>query len=53
MMNGPSGMMDGMGGMMMWGLGLVWLLAVLVLVLGAAALVKYLFFGSRPRRDDG
>lgn len=34
-------MMDGMGGMM-WGMGLVWLLLVLVLVLGAVALVKYL-----------
>ncbi|MCZ4092446.1 hypothetical protein [Sinorhizobium psoraleae] len=39
-------MMDGMGGMMMFGMGLVWLLAVVVLVLGAAALVKYLFFGG-------
>jgi type IV secretory pathway VirB2 component (pilin) len=35
-------MMDGMGGMMMWGAGLVWLLIVIVLVLAAAALVKYL-----------
>ena len=35
-------MMDGMGGMMMWGAGLVWLLIVVVLVLAAAALVKYL-----------
>jgi hypothetical protein len=35
-------MMDGMGGMMMWGMGLLWLLLVLVLVLAAAALVKYL-----------
>ena len=34
-------MMDGMGGMM-WGVGLVWLLVVIVLVLAAAALVKYL-----------
>ncbi|MDK1388577.1 hypothetical protein QN224_24515 [Sinorhizobium sp. 8-89] len=39
-------MMDGMGGMMMFGMGLVWLLAVIVLALGAAALVKYLFFGG-------
>jgi hypothetical protein len=37
-------MMDGMSGMMMLGMGLVWVLVVLVLVLGAAALVKYLFF---------
>ena len=35
-------MMDGMGGMMMWGAGLVWLLIIVVLVLAAAALVKYL-----------
>ncbi len=34
-------MMDGMGGMM-WGAALVWLLVVIVLVLAAAALVKYL-----------
>ena len=33
---------DMMGGTM-WGMGLVWLLVVLVLVLGVAALVKYLF----------
>jgi len=33
--------MDGRGGMM-WGLGLLWLLLVVVLVLAAAALVKYL-----------
>ncbi|NRP70826.1 hypothetical protein ILFOPFJJ_01708 [Ensifer psoraleae] len=39
-------MMDGMGGTMMFGMGLVWLLAVIVLALGAAALVKYLFFGG-------
>ena len=35
-----------MGGGMMWGMGLLWLLVVVVLVLGAAALVKYLFFGK-------
>lgn len=46
-------MMDGMGGMMGWGMGLVWLLLVIVLVLGAAALVKYLFVGARRKRDDG
>jgi type IV secretory pathway VirB2 component (pilin) len=40
-----AAMMDGMGGMM-WGAGLVWLLLVIVLVLAAAALVKYL-------RSDG
>jgi hypothetical protein len=36
-------MMDMMGGMG-WAMGLIWLLAVLVLVLGVAALVKYLLF---------
>lgn len=35
------GMMDGMGWMMV-GMGLVWLLVVILLVLGVAALVKYL-----------
>lgn len=38
-------MMEGMSGMMMFGMGLVWLLVVVVLVLGAAALVKYLLSG--------
>ena len=37
-----------MGGGMMWGMGLLWLLVVVVLVLGAAALVKYLFFSGKP-----
>ena len=42
-------MMDHMmGGGMMWGMGLLWLLVVVVLVLGAAALVKYLFFSGKP-----
>ncbi len=42
-------MMDQMmGGGMMWGMGLLWLLVVVVLVLGAAALVKYLFFSGKP-----
>ena len=36
-------MMNSMDGMM-WGMGLVGLLAVLVLILAAAALIKYLFF---------
>lgn len=42
-------MMDRMDGMsaMMSGMGLVWLLVIVVLVLAAAALLKYLFFGSR------
>ena len=34
-------MMDGMGGMML-GMGLLWLLLIVVLVLAAMALVKYL-----------
>jgi hypothetical protein len=29
---------------MMWGMGFVWLLVIVLLVLAAAALVKYLFF---------
>lgn len=42
-------MMDGMmeGGAMMWGMALVWLLVIVLLVLGVAALVKYLFFDHR------
>ena len=41
-------MMDQMmGGGMMWGMGLLWLLVVVVLVLGAAALVKYPFFSGK------
>lgn len=35
-------MNDMMGGGMMWGMGLFWLIALVVLVLAAAALVKYL-----------
>jgi hypothetical protein len=35
-------MMDHMSGMMMWGMGLVWVLLIIVLILAAAALVKYL-----------
>jgi hypothetical protein len=38
-------MMDQMGGMMMFGMGLVWLLVVIVLILGGAALIKYLCSG--------
>jgi len=36
-------MMGNMGGMM-WGMGLVWSIGLVVLVLAAAALAKYLFF---------
>jgi hypothetical protein len=35
-------MVDQTSGMMMWGMGIVWVLLVIVLVLAAAALVKYL-----------
>lgn len=45
-------MMDCMGGMM-WGMGLLWLLLVVLLGLGIAALVKYLFFSQARNRDDG
>ena len=37
-----------MSGAMMWGMGLIGLLIVIVLALGVAALVKYLFFTKRP-----
>jgi hypothetical protein len=37
-------MMEDMMGGMTWGMGLVGLLFILVLVLAAAALIKYLFF---------
>jgi len=40
-------MEDMMGSAMMWGMGVVWLLIVILLVLGIAALVKYLFFGRK------
>jgi hypothetical protein len=41
-------MMDQMmGGGMMWGMGLLGLLVITVLLLAAAALVKYLFFSKR------
>jgi hypothetical protein len=44
-------MMDHMmGGAMMWGMGLVGLLVIIVLILAAAALVKYLFF-SKTKND--
>jgi hypothetical protein len=36
-----------MNGSAMWGSDLVWLLLVVLLVLGIAALVKYLFFDRR------
>jgi len=33
-----------MGSGMMWAMGLIWLLVVLLLILGIAALTKYVFF---------
>jgi hypothetical protein len=35
-------MIDGMMPGMMWAMGFVWLLVIIVLILAAAALVKYL-----------
>jgi hypothetical protein len=32
---------------MSWAMGVIWLLVVIILVLGAAALAKYLFFSKR------
>ncbi len=40
-------MMDGMTSGMMWGMGLIWLLVIIVLILTAAALVKYLRSGDK------
>jgi hypothetical protein len=37
-----ASMMHDMMGGMMWGMGLIWVLVVIVLVLAIAALVKYL-----------
>lgn len=47
--------MDGMmsGGQMMWGMSLFGLLGLAVLLLAAAALVKYLFFPrEKNQRND-
>ncbi len=41
-----DGMMNMMGGGMMWAMGLICLLVTIFLVLGIAALVKYLFFSK-------
>lgn len=48
MMDGGAWMMPGM----MWGMGLLWLLLVIVLVLATAALLKYLLSDRRNRRND-
>ena len=44
-------MMEGMMPGMMVAMGLIWLLVVVVLVLSAAALVKYLRSGSKGDRQ--
>ncbi len=36
---------------MMWGMGFLWLLVVVVLLLSAAALIKYLFSGRKGDRQ--
>jgi len=46
-------MMDQMTGGMMWGMGLISLRVLALLILGVAALVKYLFFDARPRTAAG
>ena len=38
-------MMDGTGGAMMFGMGLTWIVIIVVLVLAGAALAKYLSSG--------
>ncbi len=40
-------MMDHIAGGMMWGMGLIGVLVLALLILGVAALVKYLFFDKR------
>ncbi len=40
-------MMEGHGMMMMMGMGVVWLLTIVALILGIAALIKYLRSGPR------
>lgn len=40
-----GGMMTGEMHAMMWGAGVLWILVLLVLALGIAALLKYLFSG--------
>jgi tellurite resistance protein TehA-like permease len=44
-------MMNNMMPEMMWGMGLFWLLVVIVLMLAAAALIKYLRTGSKDDRQ--
>lgn len=44
-------MMDNIMPGMMWGMGLVWLLVVIVLILASAALIKYLRSGNKDGRQ--
>ena len=44
-------MMNNMMPEMMWGMGLFWLLVVIVLMLAAAGLIKYLRTGSKDDRQ--
>jgi tellurite resistance protein TehA-like permease len=44
-------MMNNMMPEMMWGMGLFWLLVVIVLILAAAALAKYLRTGGEKGRQ--
>jgi tellurite resistance protein TehA-like permease len=44
-------MMNDMMPGMMWGMGFLWLLVVVVLILSAAALIKYLFSGRKRDRQ--
>ena len=46
-------MSDGMmSGAMNWGMGVIGILVVVVLVLGAAALAKYVFGDAKPTSAD-
>jgi hypothetical protein len=44
-------MIDNMTPGMMWAMGFGWLLVVIVLILGVAALIKYLRTGSKDGRQ--
>jgi tetrahydromethanopterin S-methyltransferase subunit B len=50
-MHGCPMMMGGAGTAMMIGMWIIWLLTLVLLLLGIAALVKYLRSGSGPRAD--
>ncbi len=38
---------------MMWGMGLTWLVVLILLGLAIAALVKFVFYRTREDSDDG